>query len=374
MRRDDPARVLIAPDKFKGTLAAEAACTAIAAGWRSVRPGDVLGLLPMSDGGDGFGDVLAGLTRARTRRLKTVDAAHRRFVTDWWWESGEKVAIIESARVIGLAMLPPGRFHPFELDTFGLGRVLTEAARLGARRCLLGIGGSATNDGGFGLARALGWKFLDQQAREIDEWWQLIRLTQIVPPRMPLKLQLTVAVDVRNPLLGRQGCSRVFGPQKGLRPGDLTYAEQCLRRLSEVGRRPRGRDGACQPGAGAAGGLGFGLVAFAGAQLRPGFEVFARAAGLRQRVRHADLVITGEGAIDRQTYMGKGVGQIGRLCQELGVPCVALAGSALGARAPRLFKEIRVLTDITTKEMAQRRAGRYLEKLAAVVAGEFGQR
>jgi glycerate kinase len=169
-------KVLIVPDKFKGTLTAAAAAAAIARGWRSGRPNDSLDLLPMSDGGDGFGEVTSKLLRARLQRAEAIDAAHRPCVAKWWWEPRTRTAIIESAGVIGLAMLPPKRFHPFELDTLGLGAVVQAAAQRGARRCLMGIGGSATNDGGFGLARALGWVFLDESglrddAAGLTDWW-----------------------------------------------------------------------------------------------------------------------------------------------------------------------------------------------------------
>src|ERR1017187_8626585 len=149
-------QVLIMPDKFKGTLTASAAAEAIARGWRKARTGDLLSLLPMSDGGDGFGEVTRALLKARIQRVKTVDAAHRLCVARWWWEPSTRTAIIESAAVIGLAMLPQKRFHPFRLDTLGLGAVVRAAAKRGARRCLMGVGGSATNDGGFGLAREIG--------------------------------------------------------------------------------------------------------------------------------------------------------------------------------------------------------------------------
>ena len=148
-----PLKVLIIPDKFKGTLTAREAAETIARGWRKIRPEDTLELLPMSDGGDGFGEVMGKLINARIQTTPTVDAAHRPCQSQWWWEPKTKTAIIESARVIGLAMLPPGKFHPFALDTFGLGKVIQAAARKGAKRCLVGIGGSATNDGGFGMAR-----------------------------------------------------------------------------------------------------------------------------------------------------------------------------------------------------------------------------
>ena len=159
-----PRRILIVPDKFKGTLTAHAAAQAIAQGWREVHPADALELLPMSDGGDGFGEVLAGLLSVTARTVDTVDAAGRPCAAARWWDAAQRTAIIESARVVGLALLPPRQFHPFALDTSGLGALLRAVLTEGASRCLVGIGGSATNDGGFGLARAVGWRFLDATA------------------------------------------------------------------------------------------------------------------------------------------------------------------------------------------------------------------
>jgi glycerate kinase len=362
-------RVLIVPDKFKGTLAAPDVCAAIAKGWQSVRPRDRMELLPMSDGGDGFGAVMGELLSARRRSVPTLDAAHRPVSARWWWQPEEKLAVIEAARVIGLALLPPGKFHPFALDTFGLGRVLAAASRAGAGRCVVGIGGSATNDAGFGLARALGWKFYDRAGTELDQWWQAIHLHRITSPRQPCNLSLTVAVDVSNPLLGPRGCTRVYGPQKGLRPEEMAFAEKCLRRLSAVMEKQCGRALAAIPGAGAAGGLGFGLMAFAGAKAASGFDVFAGAAQLAARIRHADLVITGEGAVDRQSFMGKGVGRVAELCRRLEVPCVALAGVVNApAAAARFFARSAALTDLVTPDDARSRPQFHLQRLSAELA------
>src|SRR6476619_671332 len=172
-------KVLSCPDKFKGTLTASEAAQAIAAGWRRARPEDDLQLLPMSDGGDGFGELVSSLLKAEPQTVKTVDAAHRPCEAVWWWHSPTRTAIVESARVIGLAQLPPGKYHPFELDTQGLGAVLKAALNRGAVRCLVGIGGSATNDGGFGLACALGWQFFSTHDEKIVRWTELRTLAQV---------------------------------------------------------------------------------------------------------------------------------------------------------------------------------------------------
>jgi glycerate 2-kinase len=364
-----PLRVLIVPDKFKGTLPASDVATAIGRGWKAVRTGDQLEFSPMSDGGDGFGDVLAMLLKTQPRSVKTLDAAHRPIKARWWWKPDKKLAIFEAARVIGLSRLPKKAFHPFQLDTFGLGRLFANAVRAGAKRCVIGIGGSATNDAGFGLARALGWKFFDRAGRELKQWWQLHELARVTPPASAIRLDICVAVDVFNPLLGPRGCTRVYGPQKGIRPEDLAFAEKCLRRLAAVARRQLGLAHAATPGAGAAGGLGFGLMTFAGGKPQSGFDVFANAAHLEKRIRAADLVITGEGAVDRQTCMGKGVGEVALLCQALKTPCLALAGVITEPRrASKLFSRACALTDITTLNQAKKRTEFHLQQLSAMAA------
>ena len=363
-------RILIIPDKFKSTLTAPAAAAAIARGCRKARPRDDLDLLPMSDGGDGFGEVSSALLQAKRQCVKAVDAAHRPCVARWWWEPRTRIAIIESAAIIGLAGLPPGRFHPFQLDTFGLGTVVRAAAKKGARRCLMGIGGSATNDGGFGLARALGWQFLDRNSQTIECWTGLHRLEYIrAPQRRHWFDRRLVATDVQNPLLGPRGATRVYGPQKGLRPQDFGLAERCLGRLARVVQRQFGRNFARAPGAGAAGGRGVGVMAFLGAELRPGFDLFARQAALARRLRAADLVITGEGAIDCSTFMGKGVGQIAQRCRKLKIPCIGLAGMVSASkRTKEFFTCTYALTDLTGVRQAKAQPARWLERLAQRVA------
>jgi glycerate kinase len=369
-------KVLIVPDKFKGTLTASAASEAIARGWKKVRRKDSTELLPMSDGGDGFGEIISRLLAARIQKVPTVDAAHRPLAAHWWWEPKSKLAIIESARVIGLALLPPGKYHPFELDTLGLGQVLLAASEKGARRCLMGIGGSATNDAGFGLARSLGWQFSNQHGQLVERWTELFSLAQIHRPMSENRFaELLVAVDVQNPLLGLRGCTRIYGPQKGLRPSDFPLADRCLHRLAGVVKKQLELDCVNEPGAGAAGGLGYGLRCFAGAQLVPGFALFDRFARLREKIRAADLVITGEGALDASTLMGKGVGEVAALCRREKVPCVGLAGVVSDPEAAeRHFTEVHGITPaLTTSENALAEPARWLETLAAQIAERWTQ-
>jgi glycerate kinase len=365
-------KVLIVPDKFKGTLTARAAAHAIARGWGRERPLDSLKLLPMTDGGDGFGAVISLLFKARPQRIKTLDAAHRPCAATWWWAAQTKTAIVESAQVIGLAMLPPGKFHPFDLDTFGLGALLLAARAKGARQILVGVGGSATNDGGFGLARAVGWEFLAADQTPIVRWTELHRLVELRPPRRSGFGRITMAVDVRNPLLGARGATRVYGPQKGLRAEDFQRAEKNLRRLATVARGHLGRGFARFPGAGAAGGLGFGLLAFLEAKPEPGFELFARHAKLNHHLRAAELVITGEGAIDRSTLMGKGTGEIAQRCHARKIPCLGFTGHLVPEiRRNKLFHDLRALTDITNVRQAKARPEDWLERLSELAARSF---
>ena len=373
--------VLIAPDKFKGTLSARAAADAMARGWRQARPADQVVPFPISDGGDGFGELVGASLGAGTETVRTVDAAHHPCAAEWWWEPKSRTAILEAAQVNGLARLPAGKHHPFDLDTFGLGAVVTSARGMGARCCLIGIGGSATNDGGFGMARSLGWTFFDERGAAIQRWTDLHSLSRCQPPQTAAwPKEMLIAVDVQNPLLGPSGCSRVYGPQKGLREEDFDLAERCLARLAEVMECQLHCRTANEPGAGAAGGLGFGLRSFLGARLAPGFGLFADHTGLKERLSAADLVVTGEGAIDSSTFMGKGVGELALLCRQTKTPCLGLGGAVLDrAAAAQFFTRTYALTpDLTNRETAFANAGEWLARLAAHaaarVAGFVNQR
>lgn len=365
--------VLICPDKFKGTLTAEAAAEAIAVGWKKSRAQDRLTLLPVSDGGDGFGAIMARMLNARTVKLKTVNAAHQPIDSSWWWEPKSKLAIIEAAAIGGLAMLAKGAHHPFDLNSYGLGAAFQAATKKGARRALIGIGGSATNDGGFGLARSLGWKFLDRNGHEIIEWIKLTQLQSVVQPkRRKIFPSITVAVDVNNPLLGTKGCSRVYGPQKGLRPQDMKSAEAALRRLATVLKKQHRLGDISEPGVGAAGGLGFGLRVFAGAKLKPGFDLVAKQAGLKRLIRESDLVVTGEGALDRQTLMGKGTGEIAILCRNANIPCIGVAGMVEDKKkSNQLFTDTGALLDLTSETSAMKSPHKWLTKLSSMMAGKL---
>jgi len=365
-------KVLIVPDKFKGTLTAEEAADAMANGWKEARPGDELELLPMSDGGDGFGDVMARLLGGTVQESKTLNAAHEPIEAAWWWVESTGTAIVESARVIGLAMLPPGKLHPFELDTLGLGKMLKQIfSRFDVKHLIVGIGGSATNDGGFGMARGLGFVFRNGRGSEITRWTELVSLETIVSPTINKFPEVRIATDVQNALLGVEGATRIYGPQKGLKPEDFPKAEAALQRLTEIVSRDVGAEVSDEPGTGAAGGLGYGLRALLNSHFESGFDLFARLSNLKHRIKNSDLVITGEGCIDRSSAMGKGAGAVGKLANQLGKKCVALAGMVKEKPAALFDFVAAIYPDVAELDEAQQRPKIHLKTLARKAAETF---
>jgi glycerate kinase len=243
----------------------------------------------------------------------------------------------------GMRRLSESERDPIRATTFGVGEMILDATKRGANEIIIGLGGSATNDGGFGMARALGFRFFAEAKELIGAVTDLQNLTKIQrpvvagvspanstmqPARLPLQLKIIAAVDVKNPLLGENGATRVFGPQKGASKTNLDNLECALTRLADVVATEFGFDYRNQAGAGAAGGLGFGLLSFCGATIRPGFEVVAEAVGLESKMKDADLVITGEGSLDRQTLEGKTPAGVARLARKLGKPVFAIVGRA----------------------------------------------
>ncbi len=267
------------------------------------------------------------------------------------------------------------------LDSRGLAPLLLAAAQAGAERLLIGLGGSASNDGGFGLARALGWRFFDGDGAAIRRWGDLERLERVEPPpQPPLLPQLVIAVDVRNPLLGPEGATAIYGPQKGLTPQQLPRAEACLRRLAEC-LEARAPGVAERPGSGAAGGLGYGLQVFCGGRLRAGAELVAELCGLEPRLRAADLVIAGEGRFDRQSLMGKGTGRLLRRAQRAGRPSLLLVGQLDGAALQRAQADAAaqgcavaaraLVPDLTDLSQACADPALWLERLAQRAAADL---
>jgi glycerate 2-kinase len=304
-------RILVAPDKFKGTLDARQAADAISVGWRTTRPADEIDVVPLADGGEGTMEALVHAATGRVERVQVsgprgdpVEAAYGIVDT-----SSGTWGIVEMARASGLQLLDAGRRDPRLTTTIGTGQLMLAAASAGVSKVLVCIGGSATNDGGSGMAAALGFRFLDADGRDLEPGGEaLLALDRIdastVSP-LVAGTAFVAACDVDNPLTGPFGASAVYGPQKGASADDVIVLDRALGHLAAVVGRDLGVDLREEPGAGAAGGLGFGLRAFCGARLRPGFEVVAEAVGLGGRIADADLVITGEGSFDAQSMHGK---------------------------------------------------------------------
>ena len=364
-------RVLVAPDKFKGTLSAPEAAAAIAAGWRRSRPGDSLEQMPMGDGGEGTLDALVAALNG-TRRLVEVtgplgDPVRARFgVVE---RDGRRVAVVETAAASGLQLIPARRRDPLRASTYGSGELIRAAAREDADEVLVCVGGSATNDGGAGMAQALGVRLLDADRRPIGRGGGALPALATIDMRGldPIvgRTLVVVAADVDNPLTGPAGAAAVFAPQKGASAEDVVLLDRALAHLAAVVSRDLGVDVRDMPGAGAAGGLGAGLIAFLGARVRRGAEVVMDAVGFDARLEAADVVVTGEGRFDASSLRGKLVGSVLERAAGGGVTAVVLCGAADG-EAPDVV--VRSLTDAVGADMAVERPRRALEDLAADVA------
>ncbi|MEY2559758.1 MAG: glycerate 2-kinase [Verrucomicrobiota bacterium] len=328
-------RILIAPDKFKGSLGARKVADNIAAGLRDVLPDSTIEILPVADGGEGTAEVISQACAGEWVNCNAHDALGRAITARYFWLREKPIAVMEMSEASGMWRIAPDERDPLRADTFGVGEMLKDAASRGAKETLIGLGGSATNDGGFGMARALGFRFFDEDTELISGPDELQNLTKIVRPDVEAfaaanAFHLIAAVDVRNPLLGERGATRTFGPQKGGTPEQLEILERGLARLADVVARDLGRDFRDAPGAGAAGGLGFGLMNFCGAEVRPGFEVVAEFIDLEAAIQRADVVITGEGSLDRQTLEGKAPAGVARIARKQGKRVFAIAGVATG--------------------------------------------
>jgi glycerate 2-kinase len=342
-------RVVVAPQEYKGTLSAAEAAKVMAEAVRRVLPGADVLVLPVADGGPGTVDAIAAAAGGSARTANVRGPLGAKVDAEWGlleddasapppWRQTESltprsVAVIEMAAAAGLLLVDERERDPRIATTCGVGELIRAALDAGCRRMIVGLGGSATNDGGAGMAQALGVRFLDAQGRELPPGGSaLARLDRIDISRIDARVsdcEVLGATDVRNPLCGPEGASIVYGPQKGASPEVARELDQSLRHYAEMIERDLGVSVAGVPGAGAAGGLGAGLIAFLGATIRPGIDVIAEAVRLAERIRGADLVLTGEGRLDGQTAFGKTVAGVARIARAEGVPVIVVPG-ALG--------------------------------------------
>lgn len=320
-------RVVLASDKFKGSLTATEVAQALAAGLQDVLPRVETVMLPVADGGDGT--VAAA-----------VSAGYDKIIVDTVGPTDEPVrapyalhgdrAVVELAAVVGLSMLPGGRLEPLGSSTYGLGLVIADAIRQGAGNIVLGLGGSASTDGGAGMVQALGARLLDASGHDLPPGGAVLAdLAQLDLAALRARLgsvKITIGSDVDNPLLGRNGAASVFGPQKGARPKEVEALERGLRHWSQLVSEATGRNDTERPGAGAAGGTGYAALALLNADMRPGIELILDLINFDGRVVGADLVVTGEGSLDEQSLAGKAPIGVARAAARAGVPVVAVAG------------------------------------------------
>ena len=366
-------KIVIAPQAFKESLSALQATRSIEKGVKSAAPHAETVLVPVADGGDGTLETLVEAMEGRIETARVVGPVGERVEAEWAALGDGRTAVIEMARAAGLALAPPYRRNPLTTTTYGVGELMAHAVKAGFRKLIIGVGGSATNDAGAGMAQALGVRLLDRGGKDLlFGGGALADLDRIDVSRMLPKIRecdVEVACDVSNPLTGPEGASAVYGPQKGATPDVVERLDAALGRFSEVAKRDLGVDVSGVRGAGAAGGLGAGLLAFLNARLRPGADIVLEVVRLAEKLQGADLVITGEGRLDYQTVYNKAPVAVARLAMEKGVPVVALCG-ALGeghqrarhhgisaafaiTKSPMSLAEARRCADVLLSELAE---------------------
>lgn len=368
--------ILIAPDKFKGSLTSLQACDAIKAGLLSVDPSLTIISQPMADGGEGTSDLLVMITGGTMVQAKSIDPLFREIHAEYGLSGDGKTAFIEMAKASGLMLLKPEEMNPLQTTSYGTGLLMADALARGARDIILCIGGSATNDAGIGMAEALGYEFYNAKAERLKPKGEsLIDLCEIRRDHVnPLirKTKFLALCDVDNPLYGKNGAAYVYGPQKGADPESVRLLDLGLRNFDHVARSTF-HHSVDFPGAGAGGGLPAGGKVFLGMTIMSGTKYISDAAHLDQKVQQADLVITGEGRIDRQTLSGKAVMEVARLGSRHHKPVVAVCGACdltdAKIRQLGISSVISLVDDSTPRELAIRQSGVLLEQRAAAAFG-----
>ena len=329
-------KIVIAPDSYKESLSALEVATQIELGFKEIFPDAQYIKVPMADGGEGTVQAMIEATQGRRVEVDVTDPLGRQVASFYALTGDGATAMIEMAAASGLAMVPPAQRNPLLTTSYGTGELIKAALDAGARHLILGIGGSATNDGGAGMLQALGVKLLDVAGNELERGGApLAQLERIDVSGIDARLAecvVEVACDVDNPLTGERGASAIFGPQKGATPEMVAQLDASLKHFAQIILRDLGVDVDAVAGAGAAGGMGAAMMAFLKGQLRPGCEIIAKAVDLDTAVQGADLVITGEGRIDQQTIFGKTPFGVATVARKHGVPVVGIAGG-LGSNA-----------------------------------------
>lgn len=322
-------KIVVAPDSFKGSLTAVEVSNAIGQGVREIFPEAEIIKIPMADGGDGTVQCLVNATGGEILKEKVTGPLGNEVLASYGILGDKKTAVIEMAEASGLTLVPKNKRNPLITTTYGTGQLIKAALDQGCRKMIIGIGGSATNDGGSGMVQALGVKLLDKNGEEIGfGGGKLKKVFRIDTKHLDSRLSETkvlIASDVSNPLCGPKGASKIYGPQKGATPEIIEQLDESLTYFAEIIKRDLNKDIKDIPGAGAAGGLGASLMAFLDAELRPGIEIMIEIVKLEQAIKDADLVITGEGKIDSQTIYGKTPIGVARIAKKYNVPVIAVA-------------------------------------------------
>jgi glycerate kinase len=329
-------RIVVAPDSYKGSVSAIGVANAIEKGIHAVFSEAEVLKVPIADGGEGTVEALVAITGGQMVYEEVMGPLGEKLKAYWGILGDGETAIIEMAAASGLPLVPKDRRDPRVTTTYGTGELVKAALDRGLRKIIIGIGGSATNDGGTGLVQALGARFLDAAGNELPFGGAaLAGLAQVDLTGFDKRIdgtEIMVACDVDNPLCGARGASAVYGPQKGATPAMIAELDTALNVYAKVAAKATGKDIANCPGAGAAGGLGAGLLFFTGARLRPGVDIVLEAAGFAEMLKTASLVVTGEGRTDFQTAYGKAPVGVAKLAKQWNVPVVCLAGG-LGSGA-----------------------------------------
>jgi glycerate 2-kinase len=353
-------KFVLAPDSFKESMTAKKAALAMEKGVKSIFPDAECVIVPMADGGEGTVDSLVSASNGEIIKTEVIGPLGEKVIAEYGLLGGGQTAVIEMASASGLELIKPKDRNPLLTTTYGTGQLIIDALDKGVRRFLIGIGGSATNDGGVGMLQALGVSFKDQSGNELPfGGGALNRLHSIDMSGLDERIQsvhIDVACDVTNPLIGASGASAIFGPQKGATPEMVNMLDQNLAHYAEVIKKQLGEDIAHMEGAGAAGGLGAGLLAFLNAQLKKGIDLVIEYTRLEERVKGADFVFTGEGGIDGQTLFGKTPYGVAAIAAKYSVPVIAFAGR-IGNGVEPLYDNgfnaiIGILKGITTVEEA----------------------
>jgi glycerate 2-kinase len=364
-------KILIAPDKFKNSLDARAVAENIAIGLREALPKAQIQIVPVADGGEGTVAAISDSLKGTSVECLAHDSLGREIEARYCWVEADQLAVMEMSEAAGLRRLASEERDPLYASTFGVGEMLLDATKRGARHIIIGLGGSATNDGGLGMARALGYGFRNHRNEELrPDVGDLVRLAQVVAPEIIKVAPITIAADVTNPLLGKRGATQVFAAQKGATPAQMRLLEQALTKLADVAAHDLHCDFRDEPGAGAAGGLGFGLMTFCRATMRSGFEVVAEKIQLEKRIRKVDVVVTGEGSLDRQTLQGKAPAGVAQLSCKLGKRVFAISGlSSRDAIVESSFDEVlSLMRDSMTETESIERAPELLQQRARELA------